>query len=117
MRISEFIDKDLISLDRSLIVVSICFLTISFYAQYITTSFAMLLVQWRIDNHIAYNSFATVSDYMDALPSWLPGLYDFLGYLSLALLVWIGINILHWIVSIVYKYWLADQKEKYPLSY
>jgi|WetSurMetagenome_2_1015567.scaffolds.fasta_scaffold01641_11 hypothetical protein len=117
MHIKEAIVNQLRAFDGSLIIVALCFSMITLYTTYTLISFWMMLVQYNIDHHSVYSHFATSEEYLNALPDWVSVAYQWEMYLLLALLIWIAINLIHWIIRIIYPLWISYQKEKYPLSY
>jgi hypothetical protein len=100
----------------SLVITALCFSLVALTLSYITPSFWMMLVDYNIRTK-SQLYFATSAAYMDSLPSWVASAYRFESYLLLALLIWIILNLIHWIIIILYPLWLSHQKEKYPLSY
>ena len=117
MCVPTFVGNQLRAFNGGMVIVATCFSAIALYASYTVLALFMMLVQYRIDTHSAYNTFATTTDYLNSLPDWVSVAYQWENYLLLALLIWISINLLHWIIRIVYPHWLAAQKEKYPMSY
>jgi len=117
MCIPAIVTKQLKAFNGGIVIVATCFSLFAFYISYTALALWSMLVQYSIDNKMGYTNFATTTDYVNSLPDWLNIAYQWLSYLILALLIWIAINLVHWIVLIAYPIWYNYQKEKYPMSY
>jgi hypothetical protein len=115
----QFFVDQLKAFNGGMVIVAMCFSVLALYIQYTTLALWTLLVQYNIDHHPTYigGQFASVTEYVNSLPDWLSVAYQLSSYLLMALLIWIIINLAHWIILIAYPLWISHQKEKYPLSY
>jgi hypothetical protein len=89
--------------DLKTVITATCFSAVSLFAAYINLTFWAMLVQYRIDNGDTTVPFATAAEYMEAIPNWATDAYNLLTYLSLALLIWIFINIAHLAIITIQK--------------
>jgi len=112
--IPPFLKRQLLAFDGLLTIASMCYIFITGILMVVIIPCIMMLVKWRYDN--GYSTMTTEL-FWDTIPSWTGDLWSVAGTLMALLIIWIGLNFIHYGSSLIYSLWIEEQKINYPLEH